>query len=251
MPMIASPIKRAVLAHDLPSEDRTLSDLLASVMAGAGFGLILVTADRRIVYANDTADAFMHARSGLGHERNCISAVDLTSSRKLQSLVTAAWRQTDESLQGASLIIPDEDGAASLVVHVVPLYPNSVEAPPSNEYPVAGLVIVDCQRVLAERIKTFADLFGLTPGEERVVAQLVSGRGLTKAASRLNIALSTARSHLKHISEKTGTHRQAELVRLFYERTIPWCGRRRTENKGRADVPAGVPTRQCGEGRGP
>jgi DNA-binding CsgD family transcriptional regulator len=85
--------------------------------------------------------------------------------------------------------------------------------------------------VIAERIKTFAGLFGLTPGEERVVAQLVSGRGLTTAASRLNIALSTARSHLKHISEKTGTHRQAELVRLFYELTIPWSAQRRTADK--------------------
>ena len=62
----------------------------------------------------------------------------------------------------------------------------------------------------------------------RVAAQLVSGEGLRKAASCLNIALSTARSHLKHILEKTGTHRQAELVRVFYETTIPWRGRRRT-----------------------
>jgi hypothetical protein len=46
MQMIVSPIKRAMLAHDLASEDRTLSDLLASVMASAGFGLILVTADK-------------------------------------------------------------------------------------------------------------------------------------------------------------------------------------------------------------
>ena len=41
MQMIVSPINRAMLAHDLAGEDRTLSDLLASVMASVGFGLIL------------------------------------------------------------------------------------------------------------------------------------------------------------------------------------------------------------------
>ena len=237
MQMIVSPINRAMLAHDLAGEDRTLSDLLASVMASVGFGLILVTADRRIVYANDTADALMHARSGLRHERNCISAVDFISTRKLQTLVTAAWRQTDELLQRASLIIPDEDGAASLVVHVVPLCPNSVETPPNNEYPVAGLVIVDYQKNTVDRVNVFTEYFGLTSAEARVLAQLISGEGLTVAARHLDIARSTARTHLARILEKTGTHRQAELVRLFFETTIPCEGYASATGKRRIGRP--------------
>ena len=46
-------------------------------------------------------------------------------------------------------------------MHVVPLCPNSAAGPPNKEYPVAGLVIVDCQQALAERINAFADLFAL------------------------------------------------------------------------------------------
>jgi DNA-binding CsgD family transcriptional regulator len=233
MQMIASHIERAFRVRNLCSEDRALSELLGSAMARAGFGLILATPDRRIVYVNDAADTLMCAGSGLRRQRDCISATDFTTSRKLQSLITAASRQTDESVRGGSLIIRDEDGMASLVVHVVPLCANPAEVPPSKEHPIAGLVIVDCQRALADRINVFADLFALTAAEARVVSQLVSGRGLAKAASRLNIALSTARFHLRHILEKTGTHRQAELVRVFYELTIPWCGRR-TEDKSRA-----------------
>jgi DNA-binding CsgD family transcriptional regulator len=143
-----------------------------------------------------------------------------------------------------SLIIHDEDGAASLVVHVVPLCRRSAKVSPGKEHPVAGLVIVDRQRVLAERINAFADLSALTPGEARVVAQLISGEGLTKAASRLNIAPSTARSHLTHIL--TGTHRQAELVRVFYEVTIPWCGRRGTEDT--KTIAAGLAAKDYGQG---
>lgn len=229
MPMIASHIERAFLVRDLLSEDRTLSELLGSVMARAVFGLILATADRRIVYVNDAADTLMRTSNGLHCERNCISARDFTTSRKLQSLITAASRQTDESAQGGSLIFRDEDGVASLVVHVVPLCPRTAVVPPGWEYPVA-------------------DLFGLTSAEARVVSQLVSGRGLTKAASQLNIARSTARYHLTNILGKTGSHRQAELVRVFYEATIPWCGRRRAEEKSHAAVARGLPARDYGQG---
>ena len=221
MDMIASHIERAFLVRDLLSEDGALSELLGSVIGCAGFGLILATADRRIVYANGAADALMHARNGLRCERNSITATGFISSRKLQSLIVAASRQAAKSAQGGSLILRDEDGAASLAVHVVPLCPNSAAGPPSKEYPIAGLVIVDCQQALAERINAFADLFALTPGEVRVVSQLVSAGGLTKAASRLNIAPTTARSHLTHILEKTGTHRQAELVRVFLRSHAP------------------------------
>ena len=56
MQMIVSHIERAVPLGNFLTEERTLSELLGNVMARAGFGLALVTADRRIVYANDTAD---------------------------------------------------------------------------------------------------------------------------------------------------------------------------------------------------
>ncbi|MGH6801074.1 MAG: helix-turn-helix transcriptional regulator [Methylocella sp.] len=111
--------------------------------------------------------------------------------------------------------------------------------------------MVDCKRRITERISVFADLFGLTSAEARVVSQLVSGGGLTKAASHLNIARSTARSHLTNILEKTGTHRQAELVRVFYEVTIPWYGRRRTEDNSRKTFAAGLAARDYRPALGP
>jgi DNA-binding CsgD family transcriptional regulator len=247
MQMIASRIERASLVRDLPSEDRMLSELLGSAIASAGFGLILATADRRIAYINDTADTLMRACIGLRCERNRISAADFRSSRKLQSLVAAASQQTHESGQGGSLIFRDENGVAALVVHVVPLCHCPADVSPGKEYPVAGLVMVDCKRGLVDRTNAFADLFGLTSAEARVVSQLVLGGGLTKAAAHVNIARSTARFHLTRILAKTNTHRQAELVRVFYEVTIPWYGRRRSD-KSLAAVAGGLPARCCGHG---
>jgi DNA-binding CsgD family transcriptional regulator len=246
MQMLATRVKHAFLVSDLLNMDKTLLELLGSVIARAGFGVVLAAADRRIVYANDTAETLMRASNSLRCERDCISATDFKTSRKLQSLITAASQQTDESGQGGSLIVRDEDGVASLVVHVVPLSPRSAVLPPDKGCPVAGLVIVGCQPGTTDRINVFADLFALTSAEAHVVSQLISGGCLTKAATRLNIAPSTARSHLTHIFEKTDTHRQAELVRVFYEITIPWYVHRRKEDKGRAASAGGLAVVRCG-----
>jgi DNA-binding CsgD family transcriptional regulator len=54
--------------------------------------------------------------------------------------------------------------------------------------------------------------FGLTPAETRLVLLLVKGESLESCAIALNIKYETARSALKSIFQKTGTHRQTELV---------------------------------------
>jgi hypothetical protein len=87
----------------------------------------------------------MRRSNGLRCERNCVSAADFTSSRKLQSLITDASRQADEKMRRGSLLYRDEDGMASLIVHVVPLRTNASVGPADKECPVAGLVIMDCQ----------------------------------------------------------------------------------------------------------
>jgi DNA-binding CsgD family transcriptional regulator len=57
-------------------------------------------------------------------------------------------------------------------------------------------------------------LFDLTPAEAKLTRLIGQGATLTEAGLRLNLRSETVRSRLKTIFEKTGAHRQAELVRL-------------------------------------
>ena len=54
--------------------------------------------------------------------------------------------------------------------------------------------------------------FGLTPAQARLVSHLVAGLSLRSSAEVLGVKYETARTYLKSAFEKTGTHRQAELV---------------------------------------
>lgn len=59
--------------------------------------------------------------------------------------------------------------------------------------------------------------FGLTRAEAVFAVEILKGDGLLATARRLGVALTTVRTHLAHVFDKTGTRRQAELVRLILE----------------------------------
>jgi DNA-binding CsgD family transcriptional regulator len=55
--------------------------------------------------------------------------------------------------------------------------------------------------------------------EAAVALKVMDGKGLQATAAALGIAPVTARSHLAAIFGKTGTRRQAELVRVLLQNT--------------------------------
>ena len=57
-------------------------------------------------------------------------------------------------------------------------------------------------------------LYGFTPAEAELVAQLLGGCSLEQASDARGIAISTARGHLKAAFQKTATRSQRDLIRL-------------------------------------
>jgi DNA-binding CsgD family transcriptional regulator len=62
--------------------------------------------------------------------------------------------------------------------------------------------------------------YGLTPSETRLALALLEGQSLRAAAAATAISYQTARSQLKQIFAKTGTRRQAELVRALLAASV-------------------------------
>ena len=58
-------------------------------------------------------------------------------------------------------------------------------------------------------------LYRLTEAEAQVALRVMHGANLKQVAEELSISHATVRTHLQHVFDKTGTHRQAELVRLL------------------------------------
>jgi DNA-binding NarL/FixJ family response regulator len=91
----------------------------------------------------------------------------------------------------------------------------------ANERPAAAVIVVDPAAGLAAQIERFAAQFGLTFAETRVLGELIGGTGILAAAAKLNSSESTVRTHANRILAKTGTVRQTELIRRFFETALP------------------------------
>lgn len=65
-----------------------------------------------------------------------------------------------------------------------------------------GLNFLRAGRDFRSRYVDLDKIFGLTPGEHRVLQQLLSGRTAEEAASRLDVSVETARTHIRRIYAK-------------------------------------------------
>jgi DNA-binding CsgD family transcriptional regulator len=61
----------------------------------------------------------------------------------------------------------------------------------------------------------YSRTFRLTPAEARLAVRLASGASLMESADEFGVTHNTVRAQLRAIFDKTGTHRQIDLVRLL------------------------------------
>ena len=80
---------------------------------------------------------------------------------------------------------------------------------------VQDIGFVDFQELPAPPIDALVQVFDLSRAEARLAQKLARGKSLEEASQSLEIKLTTARSQLAAIFQKTRTRRQARLVALL------------------------------------
>jgi DNA-binding CsgD family transcriptional regulator len=75
----------------------------------------------------------------------------------------------------------------------------------------------------AAAVAAFADRFGLTKQETRVLRSVIDTGSVPMASEVLDISPTTTRFHLTSIFDKTGVRTQAGLVRLLIEGASPFA----------------------------
>ena len=103
-------------------------------------------------------------------------------------------------------------GKASYTVTVAPVQRDTSWI--GNE-PMALVLISDPDLTPVPSREMLHQLFGLSASETRVAERLMMGDSPEQAAAFLNVKTATVRWHLVSMYRKTGTNRQAELVRLL------------------------------------
>jgi DNA-binding CsgD family transcriptional regulator len=183
-------------------------------------GVLLVTAQAVVLHFNRMAEALL--RSGV-LRRDAAGAVACPVPEDTRRL----RRSVGEVAAGAAgnerrLVVHRPAGGQPLSMRVV-----GVHAGGGPDRPAAALLVSDPGQLAAPAETHLRELYGLTPAEARVAAAVIEVERLADIAARLKVSLNAIRLHLQHVFEKTGTHRQAELVRLLMAHRLPALDDRR------------------------
>jgi DNA-binding CsgD family transcriptional regulator len=180
-------------------------------------GVLLVDEAGKVHFANRDAERILSDGAGLRTEAKCLQTDREDETGRLRTAIASAVQtaSTGVGMPGGRVRVSRGNARRPLSVLVSPLRP---QAPWMRLYrPCAILFITDPERQIAIRSERLRDEFGLTRAEAALALEIVAGQGLQAAAGRLRITVTTARTHLAHIFRKTGTRRQAELVRVILQ----------------------------------
>jgi DNA-binding NarL/FixJ family response regulator len=190
------------------SRDRGWRNVLAS-LDRLGVTAFIVNANGTVHQQNDRARNLLAGDEAVSVANSRLRFSDPALNTTLE---TALHKATQPARR--SSLFPVRAGKNEVYeVNVSPLQPaKDGERVPA--LPLA-LVVIARPRPDAERIaRRVRRLYGLTEAEARVVAALTLGETVKQIAVAHGVRVSTVRAQVRSIFEKTGVHRQTDLVRL-------------------------------------
>ena len=180
----------------------------AEALTDMGLPALLLDESGRVVEANALMEALPEL-VGLGANDRLQLADRAAQARLTEALstITAAAGATP-----CTFPLRDEVGRATMVLHLMPVR-RSAHDIFGRGY--ALLLITPVASDRAPSLELMRSLFDLTVSEARVARGLATGKSLEAIAAEGDVAITTVRSQLRRVLEKTGCTRQAEVAALL------------------------------------
>jgi len=214
MALIVPHVRRAVLIGKVIDLKTVEAAALADSLDTLGAAMFLVDASGRIVHANASGHAMAAEARVLRGPGGRLGAVDPAANAiLLDSFSAAEGGDPAVGRKGIAVPLQAREGEP-YVAHVLPLTSGARRKAGTSYRAVAMVFVHKAALDLPSAPEAVAKQFKLTPTELRVLFAIIEVGGVPEVADVLGISESTARSHLKHLFEKTGTSRQADLVKL-------------------------------------
>jgi DNA-binding CsgD family transcriptional regulator len=188
---------------------------LSTVLDQLAAAILLVNPEGRIVYSNTSAGSLLSAAIVVQNRRGRLAATDREANRRLRELISGASVNEHASPNGgpAAVVLPASRNEDVRVAYVS-LLTNDHRRNGSVNAALASVVIRESMNDLRSAVCAVAKTYNLTRAEARVLAAIIDIGRVPQVAQALGTCETTARSQLQRIFQKTGTHRQAELVKL-------------------------------------
>jgi DNA-binding CsgD family transcriptional regulator len=198
----------------------SVSDTFGAVLDQLNAGVVVIHPTGKVLHANRAANDMFTK----GWPIRIANGIIQTEDRKTTEILMKALQYVAEEV---GTLPPDR---VSLEIALSPSSSSNGAAIGSLK-PILlrdgelGTVIALFVKQRSERPQTnvsgIAECFGLTPAETRTIEQLMHGGNVAEIAMALKVSENTVKSHLQNIFTKTGTSRQADLLRVVHDLLAP------------------------------
>ncbi|MCF6323494.1 MAG: alpha/beta fold hydrolase [Gammaproteobacteria bacterium] len=205
-------IHRAQAINRRLSNTKQENQLSNAIIDQLPVGIVIINAEREVISANKCANKIIHRQPEISIINNKFLIDDPQKNERLTGYIRHLTEKEHKKDNTYSLSVHQQDQAAlSLLVmnnsYCHQHYDNSANcrvilfiASPINQYSISH--------------DALQSLFQLSPAETRLTASLASGISINQFSLTNHITKHTARTQLKNIFQKTGTHKQTELIKL-------------------------------------
>jgi DNA-binding CsgD family transcriptional regulator/PAS domain-containing protein len=224
MALIIPHVRRALFIGKTVNLKQAESACFADILDGLSAGMILVDARGRIVHSNAAGNAILEDADFLRAVTGRLVAADPAINAALREILLAADDgDAAVGVKGIALPFTAHNGDR-YVAHVLPLTSGARRDSGLVYNAVAALFVRKADLKVLSPPEVIGMMYKLTPTELRVLLAIVDVGGVPEVAAALGVAVTTIKTHLGRLFEKTGVARQADLVKRVAGFSTPLAG---------------------------
>lgn len=215
MRLLAPHICRAVEIGKMLEFHKSEVVMLSNAVDQIAAGIFLVRKGGEIGYANASARILLDERNVVREIDGSVDVVDRSAAKAFrQALAEAAGGDGVGHGRRLTVALSARDNRR-YVAHVLSLTAGERRNVGRKLDATAAIFIHQTGLQTLTLFESVAEHFKLSPSELRVLFAIVEVGGGPESARMLGVSEETVRTHLKHVFAKTGTKRQADLVKLI------------------------------------
>jgi DNA-binding CsgD family transcriptional regulator len=212
--LITPHVRRSMLIGKVIDLHRVEAATLADTLDELVSAIFIVDSTGRIIHANVAAHRLIAESNVVRAVNGRLCALEPRGGQSLLDVFAAAEAgDTAVGRRGIAVPLTARTGE-HYVGNVLPLTSGARRKAGISYSATAALFIRKARLDLPSPPEAVASQFKLTPAEVRVLFAVVQIGGVPEVAPVLGISEQTVKTHLHRLYEKTGTRRQAELVKL-------------------------------------
>jgi DNA-binding CsgD family transcriptional regulator len=219
MRLLAPHLRKAITIADFIEMKELTSATFDALLAP----VLLVNREGSIIHCNHAARDLLVSGDPIRSVGHTLTARAADAAKALASALSAALDGSRDEPEAAQVVFtPFSDGRVAFA-HVLPIRSGT----PRGQFEpqaAAAVFITPAGKASGLPFQAWATAFGLTAAEVRVLELLSKGLSISQVAATLEVASTTARTHLARLMHKTGTTRQADVLQLAAQLTSPIRG---------------------------